>query len=86
MSFIKYIFAINIISCGLFSNLLVAMPRSHSINTQSSTSSMGTRSERTGIKTGWGMQNEHPSMVDLSEWGGKRPSCDEAPECPVCIP
>ena len=42
--------------------------------------------ERTGIKTGWGMQNKHPSMVDLSEWGGKRPTCAEAPECPVCIP
>ena len=23
--------------------------------------------------------------VDLSEWGGKAPSCSEAPGCPVCI-
>jgi len=26
------------------------------------------------------MQNKHPAMVDLSEWGGKRSSCSEAPE------
>lgn len=25
------------------------------------------------------------SEVDLSEWGGKAPSCAEAPGCPVCI-
>ena len=23
--------------------------------------------------------------VDLSEWGGKAPTCAEAPGCPVCI-
>ena len=23
--------------------------------------------------------------VDLSEWGGKPPTCSEAPGCPVCI-
>ena len=35
--------------------------------------SIRTRSDRNGIKTGWGMQNKHPSMVDLSEWGDKDP-------------
>ncbi len=52
--------------------LLIAMPRSSSL-TNKSLYSVGTRSERTGIKTGWGMQNKHPSMVDLSEWGDKDP-------------
>ena len=23
--------------------------------------------------------------VDLSEWGGKAPTCAEAPRCPICI-
>ena len=86
MAFIKYTFAINIISFILFPTLLIATPRSNSFNNQSSPYSLGNRSDRTRMKTGWGMQNTHPSMVDLSEWGGERPSCDEAPECPVCIP
>tara|TARA_Y100001933_G_scaffold258642_1_gene307009 strand:- start:2263 stop:2457 length:195 start_codon:yes stop_codon:yes gene_type:complete len=64
----------------------MAMPRSQNSNTISSPYSIGNRSERTRMKTGWGMQNNHPSMVDLSEWGGEKPSCDEAPECLVCIP
>ena len=65
---------------------LLAGSRSTSFDTRSSNSSIRSRSERTGIRTGWGMQNKHPSMVDLSEWGGERPSCDVAPDCPVCIP
>ena len=32
----------------------------------------------------WGQIGEE-AEVDLSEWGGKAPSCAEAPECPVCI-
>ena len=85
MKFKKYLFAIIIINFNILPSLLNAMPRSSSIN-QSSPYSIGTRSQRTGMQTGWGMQNLHPSMVDLSQWGGKRPSCAEAPECPVCIP
>ncbi len=65
---------------------IFASPRSSSFNTRSSNSSIRSRSERTGVQTGWGMQNKHPSMVDLSEWGGEKPSCDIAPDCPVCIP
>ena len=65
---------------------ILASQRSSSFNTRSSNSSIRSRSERTGVQTGWGMQNKHPSMVDLSEWGGERPSCDVAPDCPVCIP
>ena len=72
---------INFMPIAIFAN-----PRSSSFNTRSSNSSIRSRSERTGVQTGWGMQNKHPSMVDLSEWGGERPSCDVAPDCPVCIP
>lgn len=32
----------------------------------------------------WGKIGEE-AEVDLSEWGGKAPTCAEAPECPVCI-
>jgi len=81
----KFVISIIIINFNILPTLLNAMPRSSSLTNKSSYS-IGTRSERTGIKTGWGMQNKHPSMVDLSEWGGKRPTCAEAPECPVCIP
>jgi len=80
----KILISIIIINFNILPNLLIAMPRSSTLTNESY--STGSRSERTGIKTGWGMQNKHPSMVDLSEWGGKRPSCAEAPECPVCIP
>tara|TARA_Y100001933_G_scaffold9581_1_gene8569 strand:+ start:517 stop:759 length:243 start_codon:yes stop_codon:yes gene_type:complete len=46
---------------------------------------MSTRESMTGRKSGWGLLNEKPSEIDLSEWGGKPPSCDIAPDCPVCI-
>tara|TARA_B100001113_G_C20515043_1_gene364789 strand:- start:48 stop:278 length:231 start_codon:yes stop_codon:yes gene_type:complete len=48
--------------------------------------SFNTRKERTGMSSaGWGLQNEKSIDVDLSEWGGERPSCSIAPDCPVCI-
>ena len=77
--------SIIIINLNMLPTLLIAMRRSSSL-TNKSIYSIRTISDRTGIKTGWGMQNKQPSMVDPSEWGGKRPSCSEAPECPVCIP
>ena len=43
------------------------------------------RESMTGRKSGWGLVNDKPNEVDLSEWGGVAPSCDIAPECPVCI-
>ena len=46
---------------------------------------MSTRESMTGRQSGWGLLNEKPSEIDLSEWGGKPPSCDIAPNCPVCI-
>ena len=46
---------------------------------------MSIRESMTGRKSGWGLLNEKPSEIDLSEWGGKPPSCDIAPDCPVCI-
>ena len=85
MKFKRYIFSIIIINLNIFPTLLNAIPRSSSLNNARSYS-LGTRSDRTGMKSGWGLQNKHPSMVDLSEWGGKRPTCAEAPQCPVCIP
>ena len=81
----KFLLKVFIINLYVLPTLLNAMPRSSSLNS-TSPYSLGTRSERTGIQTGWGLQNKHPSMVDLSEWGGERPTCAEAPECPVCIP
>ena len=47
--------------------------------------SVGNREERTGRSSGWGLQNKKILEVDLSEWGGERPSCSIAPDCPVCI-
>ena len=82
----KNLILITVSIINLMAIPILAGPRSSSFNTRSSNNSMGSRTERTGIQTGWGMQNKHPSMVDLSEWGGERPSCDVAPECPVCIP
>jgi len=31
----------------------------------------------------WGAIGEE-SEIDLSEWGGKVPTCEEAPGCPIC--
>tara|TARA_B100000212_G_C27274506_1_gene490304 strand:+ start:569 stop:835 length:267 start_codon:yes stop_codon:yes gene_type:complete len=31
----------------------------------------------------WGAIGEE-SEIDLSEWGGKIPTCAEAPGCPIC--
>ena len=85
MKFKQYLFPIIIININILPTLLHAIPRSSSIN-QSSPYSIGSRAERTGVQSGWGIQNKHPSMVDLSKWGGKKPTRAEAPECPVCIP
>ena len=34
--------------------------------------------------TNWGEIGKE-AEIDLSEWGGKVPTCAEAPGCPVCI-
>ena len=46
---------------------------------------MRSRESSTGRKSGWGNLDKKPDEIDLSEWGGKPPSCDIAPNCPVCI-
>ena len=52
----------------------------------SSIDSLGkSRKERTGFDNKWGMDINSSMEVDLSEWGGRRPTCEEAPGCPVCI-
>ena len=43
------------------------------------------RKERTGFDNNWGMDINSSMEVDLSEWGGRVPSCEEAPGCPICI-
>ena len=43
------------------------------------------RQSRTGKKSGWGSLNDNPADIDLSEWGGEVPTCDIAPQCPICI-
>ena len=32
----------------------------------------------------WGQVGQE-GEIDLSEWGGKVPTCAEAPGCPICI-
>ena len=39
----------------------------------------------TGRIFGWGLVNDKPNEVDLSEWVGVAPSCDISPDCSVCI-
>ncbi len=34
--------------------------------------------------TNWGEIGKE-AEIDLSEWGGKVPTCAEAPGCPICI-
>ena len=52
----------------------------------SSIDSLGkSRKERTGFENKWGMDINSSMEVDLSEWGGRIPSCSEAPGCPICI-
>ena len=52
----------------------------------SSIDSLGnSRKERTGFDNQWGMDINSSMEVDLSEWGGRIPSCEEAPGCPICI-
>ena len=43
------------------------------------------RESRTGKKSGWGSLNDNPANIDLSEWGGEVPTCEIAPQCPICI-
>ena len=43
------------------------------------------RKERTGFDNNWGMDVNSSMEVDLSEWGGRVPTCAEAPGCPICI-
>ena len=43
------------------------------------------RKERTGFDNNWGMDINSSMEIDLSEWGGRVPTCEEAPGCPICI-
>ena len=72
--------------------LLISMPfssqagfRSSLDSFESGTNIIKSRESMTGRKSGWGLVNDNPNEVDLSEWGGIAPSCDIAPDCPVCI-
>ena len=59
--------------------------RSSSAIFENGTNNIMSRESMTGRKSGWGLVNDNPNEVDLSEWGGVAPSCEIAPECPVCI-
>ena len=52
---------------------------------ENGTNLIKSRESITGRKSGWGLVNDNPNEVDLSEWGGVAPSCKIAPGCPVCI-
>ena len=52
---------------------------------ENGTNHIKSRESMTGRKSGWGLVNDNPNEVDLSEWGGAAPSCEIAPGCPVCI-
>ena len=52
---------------------------------ENTTNLIKSRESMTGRKSGWGLVNDNPNEVDLSEWGGVAPSCEIAPGCPVCI-
>ena len=71
--------------------LLISMPFSSqagfrsSLDSFESRTNIKSRESMTGRKSGWGLVNDNPNEVDLSEWGGIAPSCEIAPDCPVCI-
>ena len=76
----------------IFLIFLVPFSLNIEARTKSSFDSFGTemdlqnsRHSRTGKKTGWGSLNDNPADIDLSEWGGEVPTCDIAPQCPICI-
>ena len=76
----------------IFLIFLITFTLNIEARTKSSFDSFGTemdlqnsRESRTGKKTGWGSLNDNPADIDLSEWGGEVPTCDIAPECPICI-
>ena len=62
--------------------LLDSSPSFDSITSSNSINS-GIDEYRTS-ENNWGDIGKE-SEFDLSEWGGKTPTCAEAPECPVCI-
>ena len=77
---------------NLFVLVFISLPVSSQADYRSSFDSfengrnyIKSRESMTGRKSGWGLVNDKPNEVDLSEWGGVAPSCDIAPECPVCI-
>ncbi len=62
--------------------LLDSSPSFDSITSSNSINS-GINEYRTSDNN-WGDIGQD-AEVDLSEWGGKAPTCAEAPGCPVCI-
>ena len=77
---------------GIFFIFLFTLTLNIEARTKSSFDSFGTemdlqnsRQFRTGKQTGWGSLKNNPADIDLSEWGGEVPTCDIAPQCPICI-
>ena len=77
---------------NLFVLIFISLPVSSQADYRSSFDSfengrnyIKSRESMTGRKSGWGLVNDKPNEVDLSEWGGVAPSCEITPGCPVCI-
>ncbi len=62
-------------------DLLDSSPSYDSLNTNNSINSSLDK-YRTS-ENNWGSIGQE-SEIDLSEWGGRVPSCAEAPGCPIC--
>ena len=62
-------------------DLLDSSPSFDSVNTNNSINTSLDK-YRTSDNN-WGAIGQE-SEIDLSEWGGRVPSCSEAPECPIC--
>ena len=57
---------------------------SPSFNSLTNTNSINTNLDKyRSSKNNWGDIGQE-AEVDLSEWGGRVPTCAEAPGCPIC--
>ena len=77
---------------NLFILVFISLPFNYQADFRSSidtfengTNHIQSRESMTGKKSGWGLVNDNPNKVDLSEWGGIAPSRKISPGCPVCI-
>lgn len=94
--FIKKYCAMRILKIGLVLSTFLIFPlnvkadfdlldSSPSFDSLSTNNSLNTSLDKYRTSdNNWGSIGQE-SEIDLSEWGGKVPSCAEAPGCPICI-